>query len=170
MNTGGGLPTLPHVTGQWLLALAGEAGSGKSTLSRALGRRLQWPVIDKDDIKDLLYGQAPDSGALAYQVMFNVARRQLLLGLSVICDSPLTGRIAYDRAAGIAAETGASLALWSADARTSRCGASASTPVKTCVCLHTTRPTGSQCRPGAITSIPCAMTRLPGIPTSWWRP
>jgi predicted kinase len=94
-----------------LLALAGEAGSGKSTLSRALGCRLRWPVIDKDDIKDILYGRAPDSGPLAYEVMFNVARRQLLLGLSVICDSPLTGRIAYDRAAGIAAETGASLAV-----------------------------------------------------------
>ncbi len=104
-------PTFSSVPGQWLLALAGEAGSGKSTLSRALGCRLSWPVIDKDDIKDILYGQAPDSGPLAYQVMFNVARRQLLLGLSVICDSPLTGRIAYDRAAGIAAETGASLAV-----------------------------------------------------------
>src|SRR5689334_15057955 len=67
----------PYGSGQWLLALAGEAGSGKSTLSRALGRRLRWPVIDKDDVKDLLYGRAPDSGPLAYEVMFNVARRQL---------------------------------------------------------------------------------------------
>jgi predicted kinase len=94
-----------------LLALAGEAGSGKSTLGRALGRRLRWAVIDKDDIKDILYGRAPDSGPLAYEVMFNIARRQLLLGLSVICDSPLTGRIAYDRAAGIAKETGVALAI-----------------------------------------------------------
>jgi hydrogenase nickel incorporation protein HypB len=72
----------------WLIAFAGEAGSGKSTLSRALGRHLQWPVIDKDDVRDLLDDNAP---GLAYDVMWNVARRQLLLGMSVICDSPLTG-------------------------------------------------------------------------------
>jgi hypothetical protein len=29
------------------------------------------------------------AGALAYETMFNVVRRQLLQGLNVICDSPL---------------------------------------------------------------------------------
>ena len=97
----------------WLIAFAGEAGTGKSTLSRALGQRLRWPVIDKDDINDIVYGhtQEPNSGPLAYDAMFNVARRQLLLGLSVICDSPLTGQIGYEHAASIAQETGATLAL-----------------------------------------------------------
>jgi len=98
-------------TTPWLVAFAGEAGSGKSTLSRALGRRLRWPVVDKDDIKDILHGHtiAPNAGPLAYDVMFNVARRQLLLGLSVICDSPLTGGAWH--AAQVAAETGAMLAV-----------------------------------------------------------
>lgn len=90
----------------WLIALAGEAGSGKSTLSRALGRRLRWPVIDKDDARDLLDNTNP---GLAYDIMFNIARRQLLLGLSVICDSPLTS--GPWRAAQVAAETGAALAV-----------------------------------------------------------
>jgi predicted kinase len=95
----------------WLVAFAGEAGSGKSTLSRAVGHRLGWPVVDKDDIKDILHGHTieANAGGLAYDVMFNVARRQLLLGLSVICDSPLTGGAGH--AAQVAAATGARLAV-----------------------------------------------------------
>jgi len=97
-----------HLTRQvWLVAFKGEAGSGKSTLSRALSRRLRWPVIDKDDIRDLLDDSTP---GLSYDIMFNVARRQLLQGLSVICDSPQrTPGPAH--AAQIAAETRAQLAI-----------------------------------------------------------
>jgi predicted kinase len=91
----------------WLIAFKGEAGSGKSTLSRALSRRLRWPVIDKDDIRDLLDDRTP---GLSYDIMFNVARRQLLQGLSVICDSPLRD-LGAAHAAQIAAETGARLAI-----------------------------------------------------------
>lgn len=91
----------------WLVAFKGEAGSGKSTLSRALGQQLHWPVIDKDDIRDLLDASTP---GLSYDIMFNVARRQLLQGLSVICDSPL--RVpGPGHAAQIADETGAALAI-----------------------------------------------------------
>ncbi len=97
-------------TGQWLLAFKGFPGGGKSTLARAVSGGLGWPLIDKDDVKDVLDGHA-EAGALAYSVMFNVARRQLLQGLSVVCDSPLTYRESYEHAARIAAETGASLAV-----------------------------------------------------------
>jgi predicted kinase len=71
----------------FLIALKGLAGSGKSTLGRALSQHLNWPLIDKDDIKDILDGRAADAGGLAYEVMFRVVRRQLLQGLNVICDS-----------------------------------------------------------------------------------
>jgi tRNA uridine 5-carbamoylmethylation protein Kti12 len=40
----------------WLIALKGLSGSGKSTLGRALGKQLGWPLIDKDDVKDILDG------------------------------------------------------------------------------------------------------------------
>lgn len=95
----------------WLIAMKGFAGSGKSALSRALGKQLGWPVIDKDDVKDLLDGHTQAAGPLAYEIMFNIARRQLLQGLNVICDSPLTGSISYEHAQAIATETHASLGI-----------------------------------------------------------
>lgn len=94
-----------------LLATQGLAGCGKSTLSRALSRQLGWPLIDKDDIRDLLDERIAVAGPLAYEILFRVARRQLLQGLSVICDSPLSGRIAYERARQIAAEAQAPLRI-----------------------------------------------------------
>lgn len=97
--------------GRWLVAFKGFPGSGKSTLARAVGHELGWPLIDKDDVKDLLDGQTPEAGALAYNIMFNVARRQLRQGLSVICDSPLTSRTGYEHVACIATEAGVSLAV-----------------------------------------------------------
>lgn len=72
-----------------LVAKKGPPGSGKSTLARALSAHLGWPLIDKDDIKDILDGQAPLAGALAYEVMARITERQIRQGLSVIADSPL---------------------------------------------------------------------------------
>ncbi len=95
----------------WLVALMGAPGSGKSTLGRALSRRLGWPLVDKDDVRDLLDDAIHDAGGLAYAIMFNVARRQLLQGLSVICDSPFAYRRCYERAQEIALEATARLAV-----------------------------------------------------------
>jgi predicted kinase len=91
-----------------LITMKGPPGSGKSALARALSHRLRWPLIDKDDIRDLTDNEPP---GLSYNVMLNIARRQLLQGLSVICDSPLGYRRTYDSATRIAAETGATLAI-----------------------------------------------------------
>jgi predicted kinase len=94
-----------------LIALKGHPGSGKSAVGRALGRRLGVPVIDKDDIKDVLDGQCDDPGGLAYTAMFNVARRQLIQGLSVICDSPLSEPAGYTAACCVANDTTARLVV-----------------------------------------------------------
>ena len=80
-----------------LLVFRGLPGSGKSTLARALGRRLGWVVLDKDDIKDVLDGEIAEAGALAYEIMWRVAGTQLDQGLSIICDSPLSQE-SYDHA------------------------------------------------------------------------
>ena len=87
-----------------LLAMKGLAGSGKSTLAQALGQSLFWPVVDKDDIRDVLPSTG-NAGSLAYQIMWRVVRRQLLLGQSVIADSPLTYVQAYATVRQLALET-----------------------------------------------------------------
>jgi predicted kinase len=93
-----------------LLAFKGPPGTGKSTLARAVGARLGWPAVDKDDVKDVLDGRTPESGRFAYEVMLRVARTQLRQGLSVVCDSPLL-RGVYVQAHRIADETGARLVV-----------------------------------------------------------
>lgn len=93
-----------------LIALKGHPGCGKSAVAKHLGMQLAIPVIDKDDIKDLLVGY-PDPGGLAYVTMFRIARRQLLLGLHVVCDSPLSEELGYAAACRIASEIGAHLVV-----------------------------------------------------------
>src|SRR5947207_15783986 len=88
-----------------LLMLQGLPGSGKSMLASALGKQLGWPIIDKDDIKDILDGYTPEAGGLAYEIRLNIVRRQLLQGLNVICDSPLTFSTTYTAVRSIAEET-----------------------------------------------------------------
>lgn len=88
--------------------MKGPPGSGKSTLARELGRRLHWPVIDKDVFRDLL----PDElGGLSYEAMLDLAERQLAVGLSVIADSPLGYGTGYRKALAIAERTAASVVV-----------------------------------------------------------
>ena len=89
-----------------LVVMKGMPGSGKSTLSRALGRQLGWPVVDKDMFRPVL-----QDGAHAYQVMFLQAQDLLRQGFYVICDSPLTGPKAYAAACEISESTQAALRI-----------------------------------------------------------
>lgn len=108
--------TLPYSTmhaptsrpDRWLLLLKGHPCSGKSTLARALARRLAWPLLDKDDIKDHI-AALPDGNILAYTILWAVVRRQLAQNLSVIVDSPLSYPIGYDTGRRLAAEATARL-------------------------------------------------------------
>lgn len=84
-------------------------GLGKSALSRAVGKRLGWPVVDKDDYSDVLMDQVEAHGPLAYACMFSAAESLLTQGFSVICDSPLRGRVGYERAVGVSGQSGAEL-------------------------------------------------------------
>ncbi len=93
-----------------LLLFKGHPATGKSTLANALARRLGWPLIDKDDIKDHIYA-LPQGGHLAYVIMWQIVRHQLEVGLSVIVDSPLSYPSAYVAGSDLAHEFGARLVV-----------------------------------------------------------
>jgi predicted kinase len=86
--------------------MKGHPGTGKSTLAQALARRLQWPLIDKDDAKDHICDLA-DGNQRAYDIMWQTTRTQLRVGLSVIVDSPLSHPDQYRRGCELAQQHGA---------------------------------------------------------------
>jgi predicted kinase len=92
--------------------MKGHPGSGKSTVARWLGRALAWPVIDKDDVRVwfwFLDDVNPQAGRYAYDAMWQLAETQLSLGLSVICDSPLSEVVGYQDGLALAARYHADL-------------------------------------------------------------
>ena len=91
-----------------LLLLKGHPGSGKSTLAHALAQSLGWPLLDKDDVKDHLHTR-PDGNVAAYAILWQVAARQLSLGLSVVVDSPLSYAVGYETGCKLAAAHRATL-------------------------------------------------------------
>lgn len=74
-----------------LVLMAGLPGSGKSTLALAIGRRLSWPVLDKDTVKSGLLGLGASeelSGRASYVLLEELARDLLVdQSLSVILDT-----------------------------------------------------------------------------------
>ena len=80
-----------------LVLMAGLAGAGKTTLALALGRNLQWPVLEKDRIKASLQSSFEERiflsedviGYITYELLFELAHNFLVKQqLSVIIDSP----------------------------------------------------------------------------------
>jgi len=94
-----------------LVAVRGMPGIGKTALALALGRELGWPVLDKDDIKEIVYGRTPVADELSYDLLFGLARRQLRQGLNVVVDSPLMHAGLYALALRTAFEADATLVV-----------------------------------------------------------
>lgn len=72
--------------------MAGLPGSGKSTLALAIGRRLGWPVLDKDTVKSGLLGLGATeelSSQASYVLLYDLARDLVVRKrLAAILDTP----------------------------------------------------------------------------------
>lgn len=93
--------------------MAGMPGAGKSTLALALGRKLGWPVLDKDTIKvALLEEGVPEStaGPASYSVPLALCRNLVVQQqLSMIFDSPAAYPNVVEQAREIADAAGGRL-------------------------------------------------------------
>jgi predicted kinase len=98
-----------------LVLMAGLSGSGKTTLASAIGRRMRWPVLDKDSIKAPLLelGASEElAGQASYVVMYQLARDLLVSqGFSLVLDTPTSYPRALQAFSEIAAEAGAALRI-----------------------------------------------------------
>ena len=77
---------------QLVVQMHGEPGSGKSTVARALARRIGAVVLDKDVIKAALLRAGIEearAAPAAYDVYFAQADDLLRLGHSIILDNPV---------------------------------------------------------------------------------
>ncbi len=76
-----------------LIAMAGLPGTGKSTCADLIARHLHGPVVDKDDLLELVRHSSIEDeleqGRLAYDLVFSLASRQLANDTSVIVDTCL---------------------------------------------------------------------------------
>jgi len=90
--------------------MAGLPGSGKSTVALAVGRRLRWPVLDKDTVKSTLLklGADEDLAARASYIVLDELARDLVVkqGLCAIIDSPSSYLEAIEAAQRIADDAG----------------------------------------------------------------
>ena len=109
--------------GKRVVLLRGMPGVGKTTLARNIAKELGYPLIVKDDVRDVLHrlesrvstgmlflDGSParlDTNADSYDVMYLVARTQLECGLNVIVESPLGTHERYVRFCKLAEDFGA---------------------------------------------------------------
>jgi len=98
-----------------VVQMHGEPGSGKSTVARALGERLEAVVLDKDVVKDaVMRALAIDNAAAgppAYEVYWAIARSIAHQGHSLIFDNPAYWPAVQQRSREIAEQVGAAYVM-----------------------------------------------------------
>lgn len=94
----------------FVLQMAGIPGSGKSAIAAGVGQRTKAVVLDKDVMMAAAVraGVAvEDTGGLAYEMGFAMARSLLKAGQSVVLDSPAAFEVIREKGRSVAEEAGA---------------------------------------------------------------
>ncbi len=103
-----------------LIVFAGMRGTGKTSLARAVARELRAVYLDKDTIKDCVIAETeklqPDlasqlAAPVSYELLVDLARDNLSLGLSVVLDSPAGTQAFREKVKGLARSARAELRL-----------------------------------------------------------
>ena len=94
-----------------LIVFAGMLGTGKTSLARAVARQLRAVYLDKDTIKECALDLAERiksdqvrqlADPLSYDLLVDLARDNLSLGLPVVLDSPAGYQAFRERVKGLA--------------------------------------------------------------------
>lgn len=98
----------------FFLQMSGFPGSGKSTLSREIARRLDAVIVDHDITKTALLESTSQhpldpalAGKVAYDLDWALVEFHLSLGRNVILDSPCLYDVMIDRGLAMTANSGA---------------------------------------------------------------
>lgn len=82
-----------------LIIMKGKPGVGKTALSDELAKKLNYPVIHKDEINDLVFpalGANKESSELVYKILDHFSEIILENGLNVIVDCSLSKKSHYE--------------------------------------------------------------------------
>ncbi|MEQ8765887.1 MAG: ATP-binding protein [Planctomycetota bacterium] len=93
-----------------LMLFKGHPGTGKSTVAEAWRVRCSWPLLDKDDFKDVLLEAGmndPRANDLSYELLWRAAGKLMGQGHSVITVSPLSSRERFGAARSTGEQLGA---------------------------------------------------------------
>mmetsp|Transcript_8329 Transcript_8329/g.25036 ORF Transcript_8329/g.25036 Transcript_8329/m.25036 type:complete len:205 (-) Transcript_8329:930-1544(-) len=97
-----------------LVLIKGFPGVGKTTFAEALSRAAGFALICKDDVRDFSaklethpdFPSTLSTNAMCYEIMWRVAERQLIAGLSTIVESPLGREELYETGVALAERLG----------------------------------------------------------------
>ena len=75
-----------------LLVITGLPASGKTYLGSRLASQLGWPLVSKDEYKEMLHNHLPDltrqqAGPLSFEIMYHVAGVSLAAGVNVVLET-----------------------------------------------------------------------------------